>query len=185
MATWLFFIDTRLVWNTHSRIPKEVAQQHIDTLSAFTPILKVSDTVNAKQTAVQPKPTDDLDTVDEVAIRALVLGVNYRRLGRYAAARNLLLEAHQYPLTLSTWVGGVALFELAVLELKEMEESSITLTDDAERKKTWAAVLKSATGHLDQALSLSTNAVDLSGRLDSRIGMLRDQISIKKEALGI
>jgi len=34
-------------------------------------------------------------------------------------------------------------------------------------------------------LSLATSSVDLSSRLDSRIAMLRDEIALKKDMVGV
>jgi uncharacterized small protein (DUF1192 family) len=66
----------------------------------------------------------DLDNSDELAIRALLLGINYRTTKKYEIARGFLKEAYEYQplMKTSTWVGGVAMFELAVLDLKEAEE---------------------------------------------------------------
>ena len=38
---------------------------------------------------------------------------------------------------------------------------------------------------LDKGLSLATQQVDLSSRLDTRIAMLKDEITLKREMLGI
>lgn len=66
----------------------------------------------------------DLDNPDELAIRALLLGINYRTTQEYEISRGFLSEAYEYHSSIktSTWVGGVAMFELAVLDLKEAEE---------------------------------------------------------------
>ena len=49
----------------------------------------------------------------------------------------------------------------------------------------WTRVLKGAVEKLDKALGLATQQVDLSSRLDSRIAMLKDEIALKREMLGI
>jgi len=118
------------------------------------------------------------------------------------------------------------MFELAVLDLKEVEDSdrvraaavgssvppspgpsplkaSMTVDIDAanggvdvdriqtpspvseERESIWVEALKSASSKLDTALGLATSTVDLSSRLDTRIAMLRDEIAIKKDLLGV
>jgi hypothetical protein len=66
----------------------------------------------------------DLDNFDELAIRALLLGINYRTTKEYEISREFLNEAFEYHSSIktSTWVAGVAMFELAVLDLKEAEE---------------------------------------------------------------
>ncbi|KIK69622.1 hypothetical protein GYMLUDRAFT_34005 [Collybiopsis luxurians FD-317 M1] len=110
------------------------------------------------------------------------------------ASRELLTAAHalQPSIKVSTWIGGVAMFELAVLDLKEVEveeqqiktqSASADLSDDL--KKKWHSALKSARAKLDSAMSLATNSVDLSSRLDSRTAMLRDEIGTKAEMLGV
>jgi len=56
---------------------------------------------------------------------------------------------------------------------------------DEEMKRIWSEALKAARVKLDVALDLATNSVDLSSRLDSRIAMLKDEISTKREILDI
>jgi hypothetical protein len=88
-------------------------------------------------------------------------------------------------ITTSSWIGGVSLFELAVLDLKEMEtteregDSSGSLTIS----QRWNIALKAASEKLDLALKLCGNQVDLSSRLDSRIVMLKDEIALKMDML--
>ena len=97
----------------------------------------------------------------------------------------------------STWVGGVALFELAVLALKQAQartegvpgvdaaHSDVSREElgEAERREVWLAAMKEAEGRLEKALALATQQVDLSSRLDSRIAMLKDEIAMKREML--
>lgn len=49
----------------------------------------------------------------------------------------------------------------------------------------WTRSLKSASVKLDQAFALATASTDLSSRLDTRIAMLREEIAMKREMLGI
>jgi hypothetical protein len=80
----------------------------------------------------------------------------------------------------------MALFEVAVLELKEAEVATASLASPAEAKEMWTAALKKASNDLDQALATATsNNADLSSRLDSRIAMLREEIGTKMEMVGI
>lgn len=69
-------------------------------------------------------PGDDLDTPDELAVRALMLGINQRTLKRFGRAGEYFAQAAklQSKIVVSTWVGGVVAFESAVLELKQLEE---------------------------------------------------------------
>lgn len=131
----------------------------------------------------------DLDTTDEEAIRSLILGVVHRTLGDFTTSRIFLedtVEKHPRVMS-STWVGGVALFELAVLDLKEVEaEERAGSTKGGVSTmgiKRWEEVIKSATAKLDKAMSVSGKEVDLSSRLDSRIVMLKDEMALKLEML--
>jgi ApbE superfamily uncharacterized protein (UPF0280 family) len=130
----------------------------------------------------------DLDSPDELSLRSLLLGIVHRTAGEYISARAFLVDAHerQAELTTSTWIGGMALFEMAVLELKEADAATALSASPSEAKTTWTVALKNAGGNLDQALALAmSNNSDLSSRLDSRIAMLRDEIALKKEMVGI
>lgn len=127
-------------------------------------------------------------TPDELAIRSLLLGIVHRTVGDFASSRALLQDAvaRQPTIKVSTWVGGVALFELAVLDLKEMEASgSAKEGGPTAHTDAWERTFKAALEKLDKALSLATQQVDLSSRLDSRIAMLKDEIILKKEMLGL
>ena len=102
----------------------------------------------------------------------------------------------------STWVAGVAAFELAVLDLKEVAAGDRARAAEArdvaatprpqqngygnaaqDRRRVWNDAMASASARLDTALGLATSTVDLSSRLDSRIAMLRDEIATKGEML--
>jgi len=130
-------------------------------------------------------------------------------LKAFDLARGFLVEAHGYQseLKVSTWIGGLAVFELAVLDLKEAEDQDRTRATvaawDTEKKngtavnghsnameneemnRVWTEVLNAARVRLDEALDLATGSVDLSSRLDSRIAILKDEIATKREILGI
>lgn len=111
------------------------------------------------------------------------------------ASRQLLSAAHalQSSIKVSTWIGGLAMFELAVLDLKEVEVeennekngNSINPGSSADLKNRWKKALESARIKLDVAMALAPNSVDLSSRLDSRVVMLRDEIGMKAEMLGV
>lgn len=176
-----------LVWNTHSRIEKPVAEAHIQELSRLSPPVTIpSPYITAESTNAKGGPVD-LDTPDELAIRSLILGIVHRTLGEFKASRAFFEDVQKLhnDITVNTWVGGVSMFELAVMELKEMDalQKKGELGDAAVAAKRWETALKAANGKLDQALALSGSAVDLSSRLDSRIAMLRDEIGLKKELL--
>ncbi|KAI0723829.1 outer membrane protein Iml2/Tetratricopeptide repeat protein 39 [Cerioporus squamosus] len=180
--------ELALFWNTHSRITKDTALAHIQDWATClsTPPVNKSDTITSVVDKEQtpPLPTDRPDTPDELAIRSLLLGVVHRTVGDYMGSRAFLEDAiaRQSAIQVSTWVGGVAWFELAVLDLKEMEAKSKEAGLDTDA---WAGVLKGALEKLDKALSLATQQVDLSSRLDSRIAMLKDEIGSKRDMLGI
>ena len=178
------------VWNTHSRIETSTAVAHIKEWGSLTPAVTI------KSPFITDSPTSattnvDLDSPDELSVRSLLLGIVHRTAGEYTSARAFLIDAHKRhaEFTNSTWVGGIALFEMAVLELKEADAATTNTASSAspaETKTTWTVALKKAGAVLDQALALAmSNNADLSSRLDSRIAMLRDEIAMKKEMIGI
>ncbi|KAI0056452.1 hypothetical protein BV25DRAFT_1903221 [Artomyces pyxidatus] len=204
--------EISIFWNTHARIDKATAEAHINDWLALSPPTEVHSPYSAKLTPPSyPKPPPALDTPDEQALRSLLLGVTHRAAGSPGPARAFLLDAHkrQHKLTVSTWIGGVALFELAVLVLKEAARTEAesaaamgqeeredgtragdvevggggAVTEDA--RETWARALKEAGARLDAAVALAGSEIDLSSRLESRIQMLRDEIAGKKEMLGL
>jgi hypothetical protein len=89
----------------------------------------------------------------------------------------------------STWVGGLALFELAALDLTGMDALDQTKAEVAsseqEGGRTWKGVLQRANRMLDEALYLSSDLVDLSSRLDSKISLFKGEIKRKGELVGI
>lgn len=125
---------------------------------------------------IEPGPTHDLDTIDELASRSLLLGIVYRTLGNYAESQKHLNDAiaKQPLIKINTWVPGVALFESAVCDLREQEESG--------NVGKWNEVLIEAEKKLDRALVGSGN-VDLGSRLDSRIALQKDEMQRKREML--
>jgi len=197
--------ELAIFWNTHARIEKSVAITHIQEWSELSPAVDIPSqyisTSPVTSTPASPSPVLtllDLDTPDELAVRSLLLGIVHRTAGAYLASRLFLADAHkrQHDVQTSTWVAGVAMFELAVLDLKEAEAVELGnngLTVDGSEKvqtsgdmmKMWTKVLKDATQKLGSALALATNSTDLSSRLDSRIAMLKEEIATKREMLGI
>ncbi|KAJ7203157.1 mitochondrial outer membrane protein IML2 [Mycena pura] len=198
------------VWNTHQRIADTVAEAHIKELAALTPPVAIA-VPSPFLPAIdqQHASVPDLDTPDESALRFLLLGILHRTLRLYAPARALLQAAHGTQAKVSTWIAGVALFELAVLELKEAQgggggggggpasapaPAAAGLADAgagagtlaATDKAGWARVAAAADARLDAAQGFAGRSdIDLSSRLDSRIALLRDQIAAKRAMVGI
>ncbi|KAH9852714.1 outer membrane protein Iml2/Tetratricopeptide repeat protein 39 [Lenzites betulinus] len=174
--------ELAIFWNTHSRITKDTAIAHLkDWATCLTPLPTIETALLKEHVPAPatPPPTSPADTADELAIRALLLGITHRTAGDFAGAHAFLADAQarQASIQVSTWVGGVAWFEHAVLDLKEMDARG------AGSEAEWAPVLQGALAKLDKALELATQQVDLSSRLDSRIAMLKDEIALKKEML--
>lgn len=159
--------------------PTNSSQNHVDLVGGPSP--KAS---SSTEPACPDPSSVDLDSPDELAIRALLLGINYRTQSAYEIARGFLTEATKYQVTTSQWVAGLAMFEMAILDLKEMEAKSRGIIGD-ERKRVWTDMLTGICNRLDSALSLSGSTVDFSGRLESRVAMLRDEITTKAAIEGI
>ncbi|KAJ3561115.1 hypothetical protein NP233_g10392 [Leucocoprinus birnbaumii] len=200
--------EMAIFWNTHARISDNVALLHIREWCATVPAPTISSPHSSQpatpttSTPNSPTPTSTpapplilasiptLDTPDEFALRSLLLGVVHRTVKSYEPSRAFLLDAyeHQNKIENSTWIGGVAMFELAVLDLKEAESAeSATLQVPGVKPglEKWRKALKDASANLDRAMQISPNSTDLSSRLDTRISMLRDEIAAKKESLGL
>jgi len=138
-----------------------------------------------------PEAPLDLDTPDEDASRSLLLGILHRTAGEYALSRTFLEEvvSRKAEIVEDTWLVPTAVFELATLDLREVEtELGQKHGDDGQphpdAKKQWEATINVALGRLDDVSSLVVNT-DLSNRLESRVTMLRDEIGYKKAALGL
>ncbi|KAG1905718.1 outer membrane protein Iml2/Tetratricopeptide repeat protein 39 [Suillus fuscotomentosus] len=177
--------EIAIFWNTHARIESSIAIAHIQEWSSLTPAIT---DIESKYlaTSVAKTENDDLDTVDELAIRSLLLGIVHRTLAEYTAARAFLLDALKRApgVEISSWVGGVSAFELAVVDLKEAEVKGTNMEPE-EAMTMWEGVLAGASKKLDEAYAMSTKQTDLSSRLDSRIVMLRDEIFDKRGLLGL
>ncbi|KAJ7722076.1 hypothetical protein DFH07DRAFT_1067489 [Mycena maculata] len=186
-----------IFWNTFQRIDDDVAEAHIKELAALTPpvVLAVPSPFLppvAENASSQAVP--DLDTPDEHALRLLLLGILHRTLRLFAPARALLEAARTAPLKLSTWIAGVAAFELAVLALKEAQAAlepagaqleGVQVALSPAGKATWGRALKEADALLDGALAFAGRSdVDLASRLDSRVALLRDEIAAKRAMVG-
>ncbi|KAI9445960.1 hypothetical protein H4582DRAFT_2116603 [Lactarius indigo] len=119
--------EMAIFWNTHGRITPEVAKAHIVELLSLSPPVTLPTPIEPPANSAQaPHPArPPLDTPDEQALRALLLGIAHRAAGLPTESRRFLRDAHarhaRIPSSGSTWIGGVALFELAVLELREAQ----------------------------------------------------------------
>lgn len=178
------------VWNTHARISKDVAQAHINDVVALTPPVTIASPLIRPAAAPDSSAKHpDLDSPDEIAARSLLLGILHRTAGEFQASRQFLEDAlsRHKTVKISTWVGGLASFEMAVLDLKEAEAVSGTSPDGSTpplgdaAKASWQRVLKAALERLEQAMSLAPQSVDLSSRLDTRVSILKDEIATKRE----
>ena len=130
-----------IFWNNHGRITPAVAEAHIFELLSLSPPVTLptpfvsnpspASNVNGNGSSGDPDASTPvharaaLDTPDEHALRALLLGIMHRTTGHPSEARAFLRDAHtrhaKIPSSGSTWIGGVALFEHAVLELREAQ----------------------------------------------------------------
>ncbi|KAJ6492103.1 hypothetical protein C8R45DRAFT_990405 [Mycena sanguinolenta] len=179
-----------IFWNTYQRISDDVAKAHIAELAALTPPVAVtvpSPLLSvASDKAQSDKSPVDLDTPDEIALRALLLGIMHKTLRMYAPARALLESARSAQgVKVSTWIAGVAQFELAVTDLREADAGAAE-NGKALDNAAWGRLLSGAEAKLDAAQAIAAKSdIDLSSRLDSRIALLRDEIGKKRVMVGI
>ncbi|KAJ7098910.1 hypothetical protein C8R44DRAFT_888754 [Mycena epipterygia] len=142
-------------------------------LSPFLPAVDEKHVVTA-----EPEASTDLDTPNERAPRMLLLGSMRCMLCLYTLVRAL---RGTQGVRVSTWIAGVALFELVATDLKEAYEANkgeagVAIEKEKETglgKKEWARLL------------VEKSDIDLSSRLDSRIALLRDEIATKRGMVGI
>ncbi|KAF6748312.1 hypothetical protein DFP72DRAFT_1174376 [Ephemerocybe angulata] len=133
----------------------------------------------------------DLDNGDDLAVRALLLGIFHKTAESYDAAQAFLSEAARLQesgqVKVNTWVGGMVWFERAVAGIREVESRQGRDLGKGEAfwKGEWEKALKGASMSLEKAMGLNTNSVDMSARLDNRVNMLRDEIAAKRASLGI
>ncbi|KZV71865.1 hypothetical protein PENSPDRAFT_650290 [Peniophora sp. CONT] len=177
-----------IFWNNHQRIPATVAEAHIHEFLALTPATTIPTPYATSAAPPEPPfPTQPpaLDTPDELALRELLLGITHRTAGIHKIARAYLEAAHarQSTLVVNTWIGGVACFELACVELHEAEAHEDATS--AKSREHWGAAIKRAEKRIAQASSLLGSEIDLSSRLESRIAMLKDEMALKQELLGL
>lgn len=126
------------------------------------------------------KETHNLDTPDELALRSLLLGVVHKSLTRFTTARTFLLDVASYNVE-AKWYKVLALFELSVLCLQETNERVKAWSPGSNNfKDLWASTLRDAEDLLDKAADISAT-IEVSSRIESRISMLRDEISLKRK----
>ncbi|TDL16298.1 hypothetical protein BD410DRAFT_795499 [Rickenella mellea] len=179
-----FAEELGIFWNTHARITHAVAKAHIKELTSLSPAVTIKSPYIS--VPVQTGDIEDLDTPDELAIRSILLGTVHRVLGEFATSREFLEHALTlYPSVEGKWIGGVSMFELAVLDLKEADASDATDVDPAVSQTTWKHATGAASEKLGKVIEMSGGSVDLSSRLDTRVALLRDEIALKREMMGI
>ncbi|KAK7693929.1 hypothetical protein QCA50_003503 [Cerrena zonata] len=182
-----------IFWNTHQRIGQDIVQQHVDEFYSYSPAITIKSALAPSTTSATE---NDLDTPDEVAIRSLILGIVHRTAQEFETSRAFLKDAiaQHDAVQICTWAAGIATFELAVLDLKQLEAKIKSEGGDEtakgvelvteEHRAMWLKTFKSVDEKLDEALRLSGQNVDLSSRLGMRVAMLKDEVLLKKENIG-
>jgi len=188
-------------------MPKDIAIEQIKSLTALSPPPNISGPFSIESAAVDNK-TADLDCPEELASRALLLGILYRTIGEYKTSRLFFEDAMSKKAQLPTsWIPATTVFELANLDLMEAETVSNTgvpLTEQEglsesqvpgineqvspsilANRELWKKTLDSASGRLDQVAGLAANSPAMASRIESRVSMLRDEIGYRRAELGI
>jgi len=175
-----------LWWNVHTRITVSSAEAHIHEWLTLSPPVDIKTPYSSYSPSIEEKENSsmqDLDTPDELALRSLLLGVVHRSASHFAVARDFLLDVAKHPIEVKG-TKALALFELAVLKLKEAEasdkeSSSKSIKTPIDEKSGWMSALDEANELLNDAMEAGVGT-DVSGRLDGRIGMLREEIVLKR-----
>ncbi|GAA5921664.1 hypothetical protein JCM1841_000901 [Sporobolomyces salmonicolor] len=138
----------------------------------------------SSSTSMRQFTADDLDSLDEVAIRDLLLGALYTSIGDAAslsAAKSLLKEVIGNAPNISEerWVVPFSMFHLAVALLKEAE---LKMTEvGANELAIWRPTIDEVEKQLDAVFLVGE--YDFKSRIEQRVLMLRDEVAQKKKML--
>ncbi|GAA5959180.1 hypothetical protein JCM3765_005096 [Sporobolomyces pararoseus] len=193
-------MELGIFWSTTGgRSPPEAVQQQIDHLSSYSPSPRytpanpsfsgTSPTVaNTPSISVRDYQTEnDLDSLDEVSIRDLLLGTLYLSLGDIKSleiANSYFQEIAKNSSSIveERWTVAFSLFQRACTTLKrgDLEDKGASRS---ERKKIWKPILSEAEKYLDAISALPE--YDFKNRLESRLLMLKNEIISKRKQVGI
>ncbi|GAA5901756.1 hypothetical protein JCM5296_005398 [Sporobolomyces johnsonii] len=140
----------------------------------------------SSSTSMRQFTADDLDSLDEVAIRDLLLGALYTSIGDAAsltAAKSLLQEVigNAPNIGEERWVVPFSMFHLSVALLKEAE---LKLTEvGANKLAVWKPTIEQVEKQLDAVFLVGE--YDFKSRIEQRVLMLRDEVAQKKKRLGL
>ncbi|GAA6064780.1 hypothetical protein JCM10212_004802 [Sporobolomyces blumeae] len=197
-------MELGLFWSTTGgRSPRDSVQSQIDHLSSMTPAPKYGPSrpsFSGATPVISPSattntrsydPNHDLDSLDEIAIRDLLLGTLYTALGDESSlevANSFFLEvqSNSGKIVDERWTIAFSLFNRACAllkagDLKDKASREARTTD--EHRTIWKAALRDAESQLDAIATLSE--YDFKNRLESRTLMLRNEIAAKKKQLGL
>ncbi|KAF8329754.1 outer membrane protein Iml2/Tetratricopeptide repeat protein 39 [Cantharellus anzutake] len=173
-----------ITWNTHGRISKKLAQEHIIDLLQLSPAPAIESPYSTSVDTLRDTTNPDLILRDELAARSLLLGILHRVSGDFDVSRQFLTEVSETGKELEmAWLRNTTHFELAVLVMREAESKSKGLSLEASKP-----ILRDAIAAATQSLDLAargTSDVDLGSRLESRITMLRDELELRRKDLAL
>jgi hypothetical protein len=174
-------------------------QQQIDHLTSFTPPPKYSPSnpsFSGPSPTVSSTPTtttrtydtkNDLDSLDEISIRDLLLGTLYLSLGDTKSldiANSYFQEIFKNSPAIveERWTVAFSLFQRACSTLKRGDlEAKNAVKGDL--KRIWKPILTEAEKYLDGISALSD--FDFNGRLGSRVLMLKNELESKRKQVGL
>ena len=198
------------MWNVHSKSSKDVALVKIQALAGLLPHPTIQSQYFPSAADIKAQSSDDktstkgttsgsskqpaADATDsgrttlahpeELASRSLLLGILHRTAGEYETSRLFLEEVLSQRMDLGTsWVVPTAMFELASLELVEVECKSRGKPPSSEETENWKEALDRASNRLEQVGPLAAASSGLANRIEGRVTMLKDEIGNKRTAL--
>jgi len=192
-------MELGIFWSTTgSRSPPESVRLQIDHFSSMTPTPKYNPSNPSFSGAYPPSsPTatyttksyntkNDLDSLDEISIRDLLLGTLYLSLGDASSleiAQSYFKEiaSNSASIVEERWTVAFGRFQTSVAVLKggdlKIREGG------ADKKAIWKPVLLEAEKHLDVIATIPE--FDFKNRLESRTLMLRNEIAAKRKQVGL
>lgn len=158
------------MWSSY---PHTAALMCANELAALTPSVTVSD--GCIQMDPVPGAVVDLDTPDELALRALILGIAHRTLGNYLGSGKLFEGVATY--ASNSWFEGVARLNLVVAEKQKVQEH--VGFNGEEYYDTLEYIQENVKREMHRAKQLcGQRNIKYPGMLENRLKMLEQEIGI-------
>ncbi|KAH8924821.1 hypothetical protein BT69DRAFT_1318643 [Atractiella rhizophila] len=160
-------------WNALSRMPEHTLRHLVATLSSFSP--SPSPGYSKKTGPIKFQATDELDTMEEIVLRSLLLGLAYLAMGELKeASAHLEDAAARGAETDEIYAAAYANYALALCTLRSAD------ANPDQSKAAWDLAFTKAETFLEEIFKRQEH-YNMKSRLESRVSMLRSEMSVKKD----